>query len=66
MNHKHSLMNKDQDLLNVKKRKNSKPSLYQEVNITLLKADNFLHNIRKEEVIIDVTSIHKINHLIKN
>ena len=59
-------MNESQSSLNEKKSKNSKPSLYQGVNIALLKTDNFLHNIRKERVVIDITSIHEINCLIEN
>ena len=59
-------MNKSQDSLNVKKIKNSKSFLYQGVSITLLKADNFLHNVRREEVVIEATSIHEINCLIEN
>ena len=66
MNHKHSSINKDQGSLNAKKRKNSKSLSYQKVNIALLKAGNFLHNIRREEIVIDITSIHEVDHLIEN
>ena len=66
LNKKNSSMNKSQDSLNVKKIKNSKSFLYQGVSITLLKADNFLHNVRREEVVIEATSIHEINCLIEN
>ena len=36
------------------------------MNIVLLEADNFLHNARKEGVVIGATSIHKVNHLIED
>ena len=66
MNWTHSLTNKDQSSLNANRRKNSKLSLYQGVDIALLEADNFLHNVRQEEVIIRVISIHEVNCLIEN
>lgn len=59
-------MNKDQNSSNIKKKKNLKSSLYQEMNVALLKADNFLHNVRREEIVINVINIHKVNYLIKN
>ena len=41
-------------------------SHYQGVNIALLEPDNFLHNVRREEIVIDITSIYEVNHLIEN
>ena len=52
--------------MNANRRKNSKPSLYQGVNIALLEAGNFLHNARQEGVVIRVISIYEINCLIEN
>ena len=66
MNWTHSSTNKDQSSLNANRRKNSKSPLYQGVDIALLKAGNFLHNARQEEVVIRVISIHEINRLIEN
>ena len=59
-------MNKGQGSLNIKKLKNSKPPLYQKANIMLLKAGNFLHNARKDRVVIEAISIHEVNFLIEN
>ena len=66
MNQTHSSTNKGQSSLNANRRKDPKPSLYQGVDIALLEADNFLHNVRQEEVVIRVISIHEVNHLIEN
>ena len=65
-NHTGSSMNEGQGSLNAKKSKDLKPSLYQEANIVLLEAGNFLCNARKEGVVISTTSIYKVNHLIED
>ena len=59
-------MNEGQGSLNVKKLKDSKPLLYQEANIALLKAGNFLCNVRKDRVVIEAISIHEVNCLIED
>ena len=66
MNRTHSSTNKGQSSLNANRRKDPKPSLYQGVDIALLKAGNFLHNARQEEVVIRAISIHEVNCLIEN
>ena len=66
LNEREGSMNEGQGSLNVKKLKDSKPPLYQGVNITLLEAGNFLHNVRKDEVVIGATSIHEVNCLIED
>ena len=59
-------MNKGQGSLNIKKLKDSKPPLYQRVNIALLEAGNFLCNVRKDRVVIEATSIYEVKCLIEN
>ena len=66
LNEREGSMNKGQGSLNVKKLKDSKPPLYQGANIALLEAGNFLHNARKDGVVIEATSIHEVNCLIED
>ena len=39
---------------------------YENVNIALLKAKNFMQNIKQDNIIIKTINIHKINKLIKD
>ena len=66
LNEREGSMNKGQGSLNAKKSKDSKPPLYQGVNIALLKAGNFLCNARKDRVVIGAISIHEVNCLIED
>ena len=59
-------LNEGQGSLNIKRRKNPKPPLYQGINIALLEAGNFLRNARQEGVVIGATSIYEVNRLIED